>query len=282
MQLILEHKLTYTFDTSPDFLGLALKLFPSATFSQNIEQWDVTINDQPVTDPTRISYGNRESTWLARKTDPVIEVLAKGQIGTTDNAGVLKNFKDYTPAGVFLRRTPITKTTQIIKDFVQDIPSDGLLNQMHHLSQTLYKTLHPLKNEESKKIKDNQSEGEESETKDPSASDILEKGAARYEDFAHVFVACARAMNIPARYVNGYARSEENDTSDQHAWAEVFIPSIGWVGFDAYHKVCPTDHYVRLCCGLDAKDAECVRTNVTGASLKGIEQSVVIDIDASD
>jgi transglutaminase-like putative cysteine protease len=63
------------------------------------------------------------------------------------------------------------------------------------------------------------------------------KGVCR--DFAHLAIAFCRALNIPARYVNGYlgdigvpASSEPMDFS---AWFEVYLDG-GWYTFDARHN----------------------------------------------
>ena len=68
-------------------------------------------------------------------------------------------------------------------------------------------------------------------------------------------------MRIPARYVAGYLQLADG-TIDQeagHAWAEAFVPDLGWVGFDPANGVCPTDAYVRVAIGLDSLGAAPVR-----------------------
>jgi transglutaminase-like putative cysteine protease len=69
---------------------------------------------------------------------------------------------------------------------------------------------------------------------------------------------------VPARYVVGYLLAPEEKLTETHAWAEAFVPDIGWVGFDPANRLCPTDRYVRLGCGLDAADAAPIRGNVMG------------------
>ncbi len=71
---------------------------------------------------------------------------------------------------------------------------------------------------------------------------------------------------MPARYVAGYflASGESDQQYETHAWAEAHVDGLGWVGFDVSNGVSPTDHYVRLCTGLDARDAAPVRGIVTG------------------
>jgi transglutaminase-like putative cysteine protease len=76
----------------------------------------------------------------------------------------------------------------------------------------------------------------------------------------------ARLRGIPARYVTGYLVTGQGASSAAaHAWAELFIPDLGWVGFDAANNQCPTDHYVRVAAGLDAAAVAPVRGSRRGA-----------------
>ena len=96
-----------------------------------------------------------------------------------------------------------------------------------------------------------------------------------------MFIAAARSLGVPARYVSGYLhvdpvqddedaddadRIRTDDLTETHAWAEAFLEGLGWVGFDPSNDVCPTEGYVRLVTGLDANEAAPLRGSVTGAS----------------
>ncbi len=61
--------------------------------------------------------------------------------------------------------------------------------------------------------------------------------------------------------------AREGDAIEQeaaHAWAEAYVPSLGWVGFDATNGVCPSPSYVRVAVGLDYLGAAPVRGSRTG------------------
>ena len=74
-------------------------------------------------------------------------------------------------------------------------------------------------------------------------------------------IATSRLMNIPARYVNGYMHKNKNDSEFQatHAWAELYIENLGWIGFDPTNDCCPDERYIRVSCGLDASYAAPIR-----------------------
>jgi transglutaminase-like putative cysteine protease len=100
-----------------------------------------------------------------------------------------------------------------------------------------------------------------------SAAEALSDGQGACQDHAHIFISAARVMGVPARYVNGYFLTETDEPSEaHHAWAEAYIEGLGWLGFDPANGICPTDHYVRLACGLDAGSAAPIRGTRRGGT----------------
>lgn len=88
--------------------------------------------------------------------------------------------------------------------------------------------------------------------------EVLEGRAGVCQDFAHVAIACCRAVGVPARYVSGYLYSG-NDGSMRgeaatHAWAEAWLPDGRWLGFDPTNDLLVNDRYVRAHTGRDYDD----------------------------
>jgi transglutaminase-like putative cysteine protease len=76
--------------------------------------------------------------------------------------------------------------------------------------------------------------------------------------------------------VSGHlARDEAQEAA--HAWAEAYVPEIGWVGFDPANGISPTDHYLRVAIGLDYLDAAPIR----GARRGGGAESLTVSVDAA-
>ncbi|WP_408737369.1 transglutaminase-like domain-containing protein [Acetobacter lambici] len=72
-----------------------------------------------------------------------------------------------------------------------------------------------------------------------SPEETLRNGAGSCRDSAWLFVNMARYLGHAARFVSGYliqsaltADTEEVLTGELHAWAQIFIPERGWLGFD--------------------------------------------------
>jgi transglutaminase-like putative cysteine protease len=116
--------------------------------------------------------------------------------------------------------------------------------------------------------------------------DVLALRAGVCQDFAHLFIAVARAMGLPARYVSGYIHQPRasGDSSGQsapgsvatasHAWAEAWVPGWGWVGYDATHPVRTSEHHVRLAVGRDYSDAAPTRGIYVGSATGTMEVRV--------
>ena len=68
-------------------------------------------------------------------------------------------------------------------------------------------------------------------------------------------------MDIPARYIGGYLHRADGVTAQEagHAWAEAFVPDLGWVAFDIANCICATDAHARVAVGLDYLGASPVR-----------------------
>jgi transglutaminase-like putative cysteine protease len=104
--------------------------------------------------------------------------------------------------------------------------------------------------------------------------EVLALRAGVCQDFAHLFIAVARTMGVPARYVSGYIHAAGAATTASHAWAEAWVPGHGWVGYDATHPVRAADHHVRLAVGRDYSDAAPTRGIYIGSASGAMEVTV--------
>jgi transglutaminase-like putative cysteine protease len=77
------------------------------------------------------------------------------------------------------------------------------------------------------------------------AADTLSRGSGSCRDFASLFIEATRHLGLAARFVSGYLYAEPSAANygSTHAWAEVFLPGVGWKGFDpTIGKLVGTDH----------------------------------------
>jgi transglutaminase-like putative cysteine protease len=106
--------------------------------------------------------------------------------------------------------------------------------------------------------------------------DVLALRAGVCQDFAHLFIAVARAMGVPARYVSGYIHfaGARGVTTASHAWAEAWVSGKGWIGFDATRPVRTSKNHVRLAVGRDYPDAAPTRGIYVGSATGSMEVRV--------
>ena len=79
------------------------------------------------------------------------------------------------------------------------------------------------------------------------------------QDFAHIMIALVRSLRIPCRYVSGYlyhGRTDHDRSAEgaTHAWVEVLLPYLGWVGFDPANNLIEGERHIRAAIGRDYAD----------------------------
>jgi transglutaminase-like putative cysteine protease len=94
---------------------------------------------------------------------------------------------------------------------------------------------------------------------DSPIDDVLKARAGVCQDFAHVMIAICRSWGIPARYVSGYLftnrkAGDRSDPDATHAWVEVFLPSLRWVGFEPTNNIVACERHVACAIGRDYSD----------------------------
>ena len=62
-----------------------------------------------------------------------------------------------------------------------------------------------------------------------------------------------------------------------HAWAEAYVPDVGWVGFDPANGISPTDAHVRVAIGLDYLGAAPVRGTRKGGGAEALTVTILVD-----
>ena len=146
-----------------------------------------------------------------------LTTLVEGEVETFDTAGVVNGAIERFPPALFLRETALTATSADMREFAREATAGetSALDRLHALMNALHEAM----------------------TFDARATHVAtpaERAFARREgvcqDFAHIFVACARTLEIPARYVSGYLKRADGEAQTAgHAWAEAFVEGLGWV-----------------------------------------------------
>ncbi len=101
------------------------------------------------------------------------------------------------------------------------------------------------------------------------------------QDFTHVMLGLCRAVGISARYASGYLYNGPRDTlvgaQASHAWAEVYLPAAGWIGFDPTNNTLADERYVKVSVGRDYEDVAPVRGSYHGTGQCRMEVLVEVE-----
>lgn len=264
MLLVVRHLTHMRYPEGATGLALRLKLFPQSYEGQRVIDWHVEVDGEEIGHSIIGGYGEHLAQWLARGHRDELEIVAHGSVETEHKAGIVKGLRRAPPPAMFLRETALTRADDAIRSLGEELEQGAeTLPGLHTLSLRVREAL-PY-----------QSGLTDSST---SAALALSGPGGVCQDHAHIFIAAARARGIPARYVVGYllASDEAFQQFETHAWAEAYVDGLGWVGFDVTNGLSPTEHYIRLCTGLDANDAAPVRGIVTGGSPGAVSADVRI------
>ena len=123
-------------------------------------------------------------------------------------------------------------------------------------------------------------------------TEVLTHGKGVCQDFTHLYIGMARALGIPARYVSGLVHPEDSavrGASQTHAWAEMLIPSVGWVALDPTNRRQADNYFVTVAHGRDFRDVppnrgvyrgkadESIDVIVTSQSLDNVPEELAAD-----
>lgn len=239
MKLSIHHATTYRYDTLVNYTIQYLRLTPRPATCQNVLRWHLETPGQAqrMTD----AYGNIMHVMVVDTPHQEVVIRVEGEAETLDTAGVVSGDGEPLPIGAFLRATPLTQPDAGLRDFTA--PLHGLvvkdrLDALHELSRRVARAVVYCQGGTSA---------------DSTAAHALALGSGVCQDQTHVFITAARILGIPARYVSGYVHvgSAGSGEDASHAWAEAWVDSLGWVGFDVANAVCPTEAHLRLAVGLD-------------------------------
>ncbi|SEQ85245.1 Transglutaminase-like enzyme, putative cysteine protease [Faunimonas pinastri] len=260
MRLSIRHTTSYTYDQSGTCTVQRLRLTPVSNRWQNVLHWTV---DAPGFEKAATyvdGFGNRTHLIAYSHGAETVEITAHGIVETRDNGGVAGHLGEAASPATFLRSTPLTDPSDEISGLADGVLAATPLSKLHALLEAIA--------EQVTYVIDATNSG-------TSAAEAFAAGQGVCQDHAHIFIAAARRIGIPARYVTGYLHLENEEPAEaNHAWAEAWVPDLGWVGFDPANNVCPTDRYVRLACGLDAGYA----APIVGTRRGGGNETLAVDV----
>lgn len=265
MLLTVRHVTTYRYDQPVRAVVQSHRLRPARFEGQRVVDWQVDVSGGVKGGGFRDGAGDWVQGWTVPGPVSEVVVTVSGQVETTDLAGVLRGHREKLPPEVWLRKTPATRCDAALAEMAETVlPEAGGLDLAHALAGAVAEAI---------------AYAPGTTEAGTTAAEALERGTGVCQDHAHVLIALARRRGVPARYVTGYLQADADGAAHEaaHAWAELWVPALGWVGFDAANACCPDARYIRLGSGFDAPDAAPIRGLARGLAAEALDVTVAVE-----
>lgn len=289
MQLQVTHETRYTYTPAVETAQHMAHLKPRDTTTQALKSHALQIQPAPAqqTEAQDI-YGNTRTFFSLQTPHEELAVRAHSLVHTRDTPApqstvpweeVRERFRyhkgaRFDAAAQFVFASPYVPRHADFASYAR--PSFGTGRPLLQAAQDLMGRIHA----------DLRYESQSTEVNTPAVTALAQrKGVC--QDFAHIMVACLRAMGVPARYVSGYLLTEPppgmprlvgSDAS--HAWVSVYLPDLpdgpGWCDLDPTNNRRPGEDYVTLAWGRDFADVSPLRGVIHGGAHHDLHVAVTV------
>jgi transglutaminase-like putative cysteine protease len=266
MRLRISHSTTYRYEPAATGVIQILRMTPGSHDGQYVAAWQIDVSTDSRLDMHEDAFGNVTHVMTHGPISD-LNITVEGLIETHDTGGVLRGTRERFPPHLFLRSTPLTAVNPAMATFARQLRAESEADTLGFL--------HMLMTE----INDHMTFDEDPTTSGTSAVEAFGLKRGVCQDYAHIFIACARSGGVPARFVSGHFLRSDGMVNQQagHAWAEAFVPNLGWVGFDTANCICSTDAHARVAIGLDYLGAAPVRGTRYGGGMETLTVEVKVE-----
>ncbi|MCE0463620.1 MULTISPECIES: transglutaminase family protein [Pseudomonas] len=256
MRLSISHETAYHYENQVRASIQYLRLTPHDSERQQVLSWqlDLPRPARAQVDP----FGNILHVLTLEEPHETVIVGARGQV----DIDPLREAEHEAPSALpFLRFTRLTEADEALSTFARGQcghrrDRTALIDLMHGLNA------HMAYAPGSAEI-------------ETSAAQAFASRSGVCQDHTHAFLACARSLGVPARYVSGYVYSEGSEHLTSHAWAEAWLDGA-WYSFDVTHQLARPERHLKLAVGLDYLDACPIRGLRRGGGCEQMRAKVVV------
>lgn len=263
MRLTVDHVTRYHYDRPVRSVVQSHRLQPSVFAGQKVISWEVTVEGGTRGAAFRDGAGDLVEAWTVAGPVSEVTVRVQGTLETVDLTGVLRGHKETVAPECYMRATTPTRADTALDALARRAEGADPLALAHSLSGLVADAIAYMPGVTHAHT---------------TAAEALALGEGVCQDHAHALIAVAGVRGLPGRYVSGYLFSDADGQAHEaaHAWAELYLAGLGWVGFDPANRCCPDDRYIRLGSGFDAQDAAPIRGIARGGGTEDMDVTVAI------
>ncbi|MGH6665299.1 MAG: transglutaminase family protein [Pseudolabrys sp.] len=267
MRIHISHATIYRYEKPPTGVIQLLRLTPRNHEGQYVVNWRVDLSEDCLLHQHEDAFGNTTHSFTAEGPFNELSVTVEAEVDNHDTHSIVRGAVERFPPQLFLRETSLTQPDNAIIDFVSGARADSGGEPLP--------LLHGLMTALNREIK---FDADPTHTATTAAEAFaLRRGVC--QDITHIYIAAARRLGFPARYIGGHFYRADGVTEQEagHAWAEVHVEHLGWVGFDPTNGIGTTPAHVRVAAGLDYLGAAPVRGTRYGGSGETLKVAVHVD-----
>jgi len=246
MKYSIVHKTIFEFDKVPLVAVQRLHLTPSTYVNQYVMEWDIELEGCSIELDTTDFHGNIIQLCRHDARSNAIAITCKGLVNITDAHGIIGAHDNNVPLMLFRNATLLTQAGPNVRHMGREMiaqKKDGKssdLELLHILSARILSAISYQKGVT---------------TVSTTAEQAMDAKSGVCQDHVHAFLAVARFIGFSARYVSGYLMMDNTSIQEaSHAWAEIYLENLGWVGFDISNSMSPDGKYIKLATGFDYAD----------------------------
>lgn len=267
MRILISHDTVYRYNEPPHGIVQTLRLTPRNHASQYVAWWRIDISADCQLDAHEDAFGNLTHTFSIENPIDELTIHVEGAVDTEDAHGIVRGAIERFPPSLFLRETALTQPDEAIVAFARDVRESADTAPLALLHELLARV-------HTEMMFDTDPTHASTTAAEAFA---LKRGVC--QDLTHVFIAAARSLGVPARYISGYFFRSDGVVEQHagHAWAEAHVPEIGWISFDPANGISGTDAHVRVAAGLDYLSAAPIRGTRYGGGAEALAVRVRVE-----